>query len=202
MPRDGSAVKAGNACPKAHSTNAKRLAGPKSPPQNAVSFQMQSMSGPCGPDVHGPADDADFSKQNSNPIGATRRPTRPCACRAPAIRDPPTWGAFDTKKWPHGCDKVRSCYAVTIVSGTAPRAIETFRGGRGTQASKAGRHPSKQGRPAPKQARPAGTRGRQAPKAGREAEGNKHEQRISAPVTYIVYTGSQELQTEKRKTKN
>ena len=31
--------------------------------KNAVSFQMESESGPCGLDVHGPADDADFSRR-------------------------------------------------------------------------------------------------------------------------------------------
>ena len=41
----------------------RRLAGPKSTKTNAVSFQMESKSGPCGPDVHGPADDADFSRR-------------------------------------------------------------------------------------------------------------------------------------------
>ena len=42
--------------------------------------------------------------QNSNPICATRRLTRPCACWAPAIWDPPTLGAFQkiTKKIPYG----------------------------------------------------------------------------------------------------
>ena len=62
MPRDGSAVKAGNACPKAHTANAGALPGQKVLPKNAVSFQMESKSGPCGPDVHGPADDADVSR--------------------------------------------------------------------------------------------------------------------------------------------
>ena len=104
-----------------------RIAGPKSPKQNAVSFHMACKSGPCGPDVHGLADDADFLPQNSNPIGATRRPTRPCACWAPANRDPPTWGAFHTEKWPKGCEGIRSCCAVTIVSGTVPRVVETDR---------------------------------------------------------------------------
>ena len=61
MPRDDSAVKAGNACPKAHTANAGALPGQKVLPKNAVSFQMESKSGPCGPDVHGLADDADFS---------------------------------------------------------------------------------------------------------------------------------------------
>ena len=31
--------------------------------QNAVSFQMESKSSPCGPGVHGPAGDADFSRR-------------------------------------------------------------------------------------------------------------------------------------------
>ena len=53
---------------------------------------------PMRPDVHGPADDADFSGLTSIPIGATRRPARPCDCRPQTFRDPPTWGACDTKK--------------------------------------------------------------------------------------------------------
>ena len=40
----------------------RRLAGPKSL-KNAVLFQMESKSGPCGPGVHGPTDDADFSRR-------------------------------------------------------------------------------------------------------------------------------------------
>ena len=114
-----------------------RLAGPKSHPKMRYHFRWSpSLALP----------------QNSNPIGATRRPTRPCACRAPAIRDPPTWGAFDTKKWPYGCDGIRSRCAVTNVSGTVPRVVETFRGApkqarpAGTQACKAGRHPRQAGR--------------------------------------------------------
>ena len=64
--------KAGNPCPKAHTTNAGALPGQKVPPlqKNPVSFQMESKSGPCGLDVHGHADDADFTKQKSNPVGA------------------------------------------------------------------------------------------------------------------------------------
>ena len=92
--------------------------------------------------------------------------------------DPPTWGGFDAKKWPYGCDGFRSCCAVNH-----------FRGGRGTQASKSGWHPSKQGQPAGRQAPKAGRQppkaGRQPPKAGsiegreaaKQAEANKCEQK-------------------------
>ena len=61
MPRDGSA---GNACPKAGTTDGGALPGQKVRLTNAVSFQMESKSGPCGPDVHGATDDADFSRRN------------------------------------------------------------------------------------------------------------------------------------------
>ena len=150
-----------------------RLAGPKSPSQkNAASFQVESKSGPCGPDVHGPADDADFSR---------RIPIRPAphgdgldlalVGRRPFEILP--LGELSIIKSGHtAATGFQSSCAVTIVSGTVPRVVETFRGGRApawrarTQASKAGRHPRKQGRQAPEEAgrhpRPAGTRGRQA----------------------------------------
>ena len=38
-----------------------------------------------------------------------------------------TWGAFHTEKWPCGCERIRSCRAVTNVSGTVPRVVETVR---------------------------------------------------------------------------
>ena len=38
----------------------------KSKNKNAVTFQMGSKSGGCGPDVHGSADDADFSRRIPN----------------------------------------------------------------------------------------------------------------------------------------
>ena len=47
--------------PRLTPTNAGALPGES--PKHAVSFQMESKSGPCGPDVHGPADDADFSSR-------------------------------------------------------------------------------------------------------------------------------------------
>ena len=33
----------------------------------------------------------------------------------------------DTKKWRYGCDGIRSCRAVTNVSGAVPRVVETVR---------------------------------------------------------------------------
>ena len=140
MPRDGSAVKAGSVC------TLQRPApcwAKKVPPK--MRYSRWSRADLVFMDLP--------MTQNSNPIGATRRPTRPCACWAPAIWDAPAWGAFDTQKWPYGCEKIRSCCAVTIVSGTVPRFVGTFRRG-----------------PAPKQARPAGTQGRQAPEAGRQRQ--------------------------------
>ena len=71
MPRDGGAVEAGNACPRARTTNAGALPGQKTC-GNSVSIQMESKS---------PADDAGFSRLNSNPIGAARSLARPCDCR-------------------------------------------------------------------------------------------------------------------------
>ena len=66
MPRNGSAVQAGNACPKAHTTNAGALSGQKV--QNKMRYHFrwsprESKSGPCGPDVHGPADDGGFPRR-------------------------------------------------------------------------------------------------------------------------------------------
>ena len=43
----------------------------------------------------------------------------------PATWDPPTWGASHTEKWPYGCEGIRSCRAVTNVSGAVPRVVET-----------------------------------------------------------------------------
>ena len=126
----------------------------KSKNKNAESFQMESKSGPCGPDVDGPADDADLSCKipiRSAPHGD--RLDLALVGRRP-FEILPLGELSVLKKWPHGCDGIRSCCAVTIASGTVPRVVETFRGGRapmqarraGTQASKAGRHPRQAGR--------------------------------------------------------
>ena len=32
---------------------------------------------------------------------------------------------FQTEKWPYGCEGIRSCRAVTNVSGAVPRVVET-----------------------------------------------------------------------------
>ena len=42
---------------------------------------------------------------------AAHKPTRPRACWAPAIWDPPTWRAFHTEKWPYGCECKWHCAA-------------------------------------------------------------------------------------------
>ena len=65
MPRDGSARQSRQRMPQGSHYKRRRLAGPKSL-KNAVSFQMESKSGPCGPGVHGPTDDADFSRRIPN----------------------------------------------------------------------------------------------------------------------------------------
>ena len=81
MPRDGSAVEAG----KAHTANAGALPGQKKSKCGIISDGVQV--GLMRPDVHGPVHDADFPRSD-------RRHT----VSESTIRDPPTWGAFETEK--------------------------------------------------------------------------------------------------------
>ena len=59
---DGSAVKSRQRMPQGSHYKPGVLPHQKVQ-KNAVSFQMEFKSGPCGPNVHGPADDADFSRR-------------------------------------------------------------------------------------------------------------------------------------------
>ena len=136
MPRDGSAVKAGNACPKAHTANAGALPGQKVLKKKMRCHFRWSPS-PAHADLMFldlPISPAEFQSDRRQ-----TEPARPCACWAPAIRDPPTWGASVAKKWPYGCDGIRSCCAVNhFRGGPAPKAGRHRRQG-GTQG-----RPSKQ----------------------------------------------------------
>ena len=161
MPRDGSAVEAGNACPKAHATNAGALPGRKvPPPQNAVSFQMESNSGPCDlvfmdlPMTQTSPAEFQFDRRHTE-TDSTLRLSGAGHSRS----------AFDTKSG-HAA-ATGSGHVVLHPSkqgGPAPKQARPA----GTEASRhprqAGRHPRPAGRhPRPASTkRPAGTQDRQA----------------------------------------
>ena len=133
--------------PKAHTTNAGALPGQKVK-KNAVSFQMESKSGPCGPDVHGPADDAGFLRKilvRSAPHGD--RLDLALVGRRPF--DILTLGELSILKSGHTA-ATGSYHVVLWPLQVVLCVVETFRGGR-----------------APKQARRAGIHGRQAGTQGR-----------------------------------
>ena len=99
MPRDGSAAKAGNACPKAHTANAGALPGQKVPSPKKLRYHFRWCPSPTHADLM--FMDLPMTQTSPAEFQHDRHHTETDStlrCRAPAIRDPPTCGPSILKK--------------------------------------------------------------------------------------------------------